>query len=329
MDRKKTIKQREYLMKKYLVLALTLFFFSCGEPQGITLVLDWAVNTNHTGLFVAHEKGYFQRQGLEVNIQAPPEVGADALVISGSAQFGVSYQEGVTLANANGQDLQAIAAIIQHNTSGLASLASSGIESPADFEGKSYGGWGSPIEEATIKYLMDQSGADFSTVDMKPVGTMNFFGAMDNGIDFAWIFYGWDGVASELNGRGLNYLALKDVDPVFDYYTPVLVATPQYLADNPETAKKFLRAVSEGYAYAMENPEESARILLQQASDLDEELVLASQEFLAQEYQAGAPRWGVMSSERWDRYTAWLLDNGFIESAPESADLFTNAFLPQ
>jgi ABC-type nitrate/sulfonate/bicarbonate transport system substrate-binding protein len=277
---------------------------------------------------VAQEMGYFQRQGLEVNIKAPPEVGADALVISGSAQFGVSYQEGVTLANANGQDLQAIAAIIQHNTSGLASLASSGIESPADFEGKSYGGWGSPIEEATIKYLMDQSGADFSTVDMKPVGTMNFFGAMDNGIDFAWIFYGWDGVAGELSGRELNYLSLADVAPVFDYYTPVLAAKASYLEDNPDVAKSFLRAVSAGYQYAISNPEESAGILSSAASDLDKEMVVASQKYLAGQYQADASQWGIMDSSRWDRYTGWLLDNGFIETAPASQVMFTNEFLP-
>ena len=63
------------------------------ETEKITFVLDWTPNTNHTGLYVAESLGYFEDQGLEVEIVQPPEGGADALVASGRAQFGVSFQD--------------------------------------------------------------------------------------------------------------------------------------------------------------------------------------------------------------------------------------------
>ena len=124
-------------MKKIgLLLTAFLFLTSLGcakEPapeskaqeekklEKITVMLDWVPNTNHTGLYVAKDKGYFKEQGLEVEIIQPSEGGTSQLVATGKAQFGVSYQEDVTMARANGIPVVSIAAVIQHNTSGFAS----------------------------------------------------------------------------------------------------------------------------------------------------------------------------------------------------------------
>lgn len=91
--------------------------------EKVTLVLDWTPNTNHTGFYVAQEKGYFKDAGLEVEIVQPPEDGASALVASGKAQFGIDFQDSIAPAFA-GEDplpVTAVAALIQHNTSGVIS----------------------------------------------------------------------------------------------------------------------------------------------------------------------------------------------------------------
>lgn len=93
------------------------------EQEKITFVLDWTPNTNHTGLYVAQDQGYFEEEGLEVEIVQPPEDGADALVASGKAQFGVSFQDSMApgVAGENALPTTAVAALIQHNTSGIIS----------------------------------------------------------------------------------------------------------------------------------------------------------------------------------------------------------------
>ena len=63
------------------------------KNETITFVLDWTPNTNHTGLYVAIEKGYFEEEGLDVEVVQPPDDGAEVLVASGKAQFGVSFQD--------------------------------------------------------------------------------------------------------------------------------------------------------------------------------------------------------------------------------------------
>ena len=83
-------------MKKFVALFLLLVFIGSlagchEEPETITIVLDWTPNTNHTGIFVAQAKGYFEEAGLTVEVVQPPEDGAVTLVASGKAQFGVSF----------------------------------------------------------------------------------------------------------------------------------------------------------------------------------------------------------------------------------------------
>ena len=109
------------------------------DLQEVTLILDYTPNTNHTGIYVALEEGYFADEGLAVNIIEPGDNNTSAaLVAAGKGEFGVSYQEDVTyaLTGEEPMPIKAIATVIQHNTSGFAALKDSGIEGPADFEGK-------------------------------------------------------------------------------------------------------------------------------------------------------------------------------------------------
>lgn len=310
-----------------LALALTVLApVRAAEP--LTVVLDWTVNTNHTGLFVAEALGYYAEEGLDVAIETPPETGAAAMVLSGSAQIGVSYQEEVTMARAAGQDLVAIAAILQHNTSGFAARAETGIERPRDFAGKRYGGWGSPIEEAMVRALLAQDGGDPDAVEIVPIGSLDFFAATEAGIDFAWVFEGWDAVAAELRDVEIDYIPLATV-PELDYYTPVLVARRAWLDESLEVTRAFLRATRRGYLYAIENPEAAADILLEAAPELDAELVRASQRFLASRYIADEPRWGAMEEARWRDYADWLDERGLLEGEFDPGSAFTNAYLPE
>lgn len=321
-------------MKKtglFVLVIISMLLTSCAsrmESQAVTIILDWTVNTNHTGLYAALEKGYFKEAGLDVTIQAPPETGALQLMASGNAQFCISYQEEITYAKAADLPVVALAAVIQHNSSGFASRKGAGITSPKDFEGKKYGGWGSPMEEAMLKALMDRYNADYNALEIVSVGSMDFFAATEQSVDFTWIFEGWDGVAAELRDIDINYIALKDELPVLDYYTPVIAGNSEYVIDNQDTVKAFMKAVSQGYEYVIANPEEGADILMKYAPELDKDLVVASQKYLAAKYKDDAVKWGVMKENVWIDYAAWMFDQGLLEKKIEPRSAFTNLFLP-
>lgn len=300
------------------------------ELEKVTFVLDWTPNTNHTGLYVAQEKGYFEEAGLEVEIVQPPEDGAEVLVASGKAQFGISFQD--TMASALiGEDalpITAVAAVLQHNTSGIISRAGEGMDSPKGMEGHSYATWNTPIEIATLKKVVTDDGGDFSKVELIPSTVTDEVSALKtNSVDSIWIFYGWAGVKMELEGLATDYFAFANIDPVFDYYTPVVIAGNQFLEEKPETAKAFLKALRKGYEFAIENPEEAADILCKEAPELDKELVVASQNYLKDQYQAGAEYWGYIDAERWNNFYNWINENELVGGTLPLNQGFSNDYL--
>jgi ABC-type nitrate/sulfonate/bicarbonate transport system substrate-binding protein len=326
------------MMKKILTIFAIMFLIAgisgCNtnkevkdENQKVVVTLDWTPNTNHTGLYAALDKGFYKEEGLDVEIIQPAGGTSEQLVAVNQAQFGVSYQEGVTYARANGMPVVSIAAVIQHNTSGFASLASKDIKSPKDFEGKRYGGWGSEIENETIKELMEAYGGDYSKVEILTTGAVDFFASSEKNADFSWIFYGWDGIAAELKGIELNYINVADFDETFDFYTPVIITNEEITNNNKELAEKFMKATSKGYNFAIENPQEAGDSLLKYAPELDSDLVYASQKWLADKYAGNEKVWGIQSFEVWDRYTEWLAERGLLEEKIETGKAFTNEFL--
>ena len=333
-------------MKKKIVAVLTagcmaLSLAACGsgetsqgenEKEKITFVLDWTPNTNHTGLYVAQEKGYFEDEGLEVEIVQPPEDGADALVASGKAQFGISFQD--TMApGVVGEDAlptTAVAAVVQHNTSGIISRKGEGMDTPKGLEGKKYATWDAPIEKAMMENVVEADGGDFSKVELIPSTVTDEVSALESkSVDAIWIFYAWAGVATEVAGLETDYFAFKDINPAFDYYTPVIIGNNEFLEKEPETAKKFLSAVKKGYEDAIEDPDGAAEILCEAAPELDQELVKASQEDLKDQYIADADRWGYIDPDRWNLFYNWLNENGLTENEIPENTGFSNEYLPE
>ncbi len=322
------------LVSIFAMVLMVVSLTACGETKdnAVTFVLDWTPNTNHTGVYVAQELGYFEEEGLDVEIQMPPEDSSVALVASGKADFSISFQDSLAAAFAGDEPMPvtAVAAIIQHNTSGIISRAGEGMDEPKGMEGNNYATWNGAIELATLEHVVEADGGDFSKVELIPSTVTDEVSALQSKeVDSIWIFYAWAGVKTEMVGLDTDYFAFADIDPVFDYYTPVMIANNTYLETNPEQAKAFLNAVSKGYQYAIEHPEEAAEILCKAVPDLDIELVKESQKYLADQYQADAKYWGEIDSERWNAFYKWVNEKGLVEGEVPLDTGFTNNYLPQ
>lgn len=329
-------------MKKFLSVLLILFFLSgCGSAPSapsssansltpVTIMLDWTPNTNHTGLFVAKDKGYFEKEGLDVQFVQPSSTGTvEQLVALGKADFGISQQEQVTTARANDVPIISLAAVIQHNTSGFASLAAKNIHQAKDFEGRTYGGWGLPSEDAVLKALMAKANADFAKIKMVNIGEADQLTSLSKDIDLTWIFYGWTGIEAELRNQPLAILWLKDVDPALDFYTPVVITGETMLQSRPELVRHFMKGVSDGYEYAGKHPGESAEILIKNAPEANPELIRKSQAWLSPQYQGDAGQWGLQKASVWEGYAQWLADRKLLPKMIDPAQAFTNDFLPK
>lgn len=328
------IKFISFIMVALMALS---FMTACGKKNTseaeITLMLDWTPNTNHTGFYVAMEKGYFEEAGIKLNIVECSEAGAEAAVADGSVQFGVSFQDYLVPAfsaeDSAKLPVTAVAAIIQHNTSGIISRKSAGITSPKYMANHSYATWDLPIEQAIIKKVVTDDGGNYDDVNLISQYVENIIGALSADIDSVWIYYAWDGIACEKADFDFDFFYFADYAAELDNYSPIIIGNNDWLKKNPETAKKFMEAVSKGYNYAIENPEEAARILVAANEGIDLDLAIASQKWLSKEYAKDASQWGIIDKTRWDAFYTWVFKNGLCSYEIPSGFGFTNEYLPK
>src|SRR5690606_11805181 len=146
--------------------------------------------TNHTGIVVAKQLNYYKKEGLNVKIIQPSKASSELLVARNFANFGISSDEGSFIeALSKGMPIISISAIIATDTSGFYSLKNKNIKTPKDFEGKVYGSWGTNMEIAILKAMMQQYGADFNKVKIVTIGNIDIFRTKN--IDFVWGFEAW------------------------------------------------------------------------------------------------------------------------------------------
>lgn len=316
---------------KSLVLAGVLVsLVGCGaesETQKVTVMLDYVANTNHTGMFVALEKGYYEELGLEVEIVESSGT-TEIMVAKGMVDIGISYQENLTqaISQSEGMEIKAIATILQHNTSGFSMAKSKNITEVKDFENKTYAGWGGAGEEVVLEVLMEKYGADFDTLDFVMSDGAGIYN-LEGDIDIIWTFEAWDNVLAEMSGIELDYLELRELDERLDYYTPVIFTSKEMIENNGDILAKFMEATTKGYEYAIENPVSSAEILFKSTDGYDLEMLIKSQEYLADKYKEGVEVFGEMQDEVWERYTNLMLEYDMIENYVSPSQCYTNEFL--
>ncbi len=329
-------------MKKIIAVLLALVFVfaasACGsqnsgtnEKKKIVLCLDYTPNTNHSGIFVAEEKGYFDEENLEVEIIQPEEGTATELCAAGKVQLAIDFQDYLAPSFIQGLGITAVAAIVNHNTAGI--LAREGeLTTPKDLEGDKYATYMAPIELAMTDYLCKNAGGDPSKINYIQDYPTNAAEALKNNVfDSLCIYYAWDGINAEMTGK-FDFAFYKDYDAAFDYYSPVIIANNSFLENDAETAKAALRAIAKGYDYAAANPDEAAEILINSdetgALKGREEFVKASQRWISEQYIADGEAWGRIDASRWDSFYKWCFDNNAIDAEIPAGTGFSNDYLP-
>ncbi len=307
------------------------------ERTPIRIALDWTPNTNHTGLFVAQQEGWFAAAGLDVEFLPYNNTPPDTLVGSGAADFGISFQDSFTYAKAGGADIVSVMAILQHWASEIAVRADrADITSPRDLDGKTYGGFGSAYEVPKMQAVIKSSGGS-GTFENVVLGTAAYEALYAGQVDFTEPFVTWEGIEAELRGQPLKTFAYTDFG-FPDAYAVLLIGNGAWLQANPEQARAFVQAVQRGYRLAADDPARGAE-LLQKANPgafAEPELVARSQRLLSERYlRDESGRVGPQTVEKWAGFSGFLVDTGTVNgpdgepltARPDFATWFTNDHL--
>jgi NitT/TauT family transport system substrate-binding protein len=255
-----------------LASAFSLAAFHAQAADKVTLQLKWVTQAQFAGYYVAKDKGYYEEEGLDVEIKpGGPDIAPAQVIAGGGADVIVDWMPSALATREKGVALVNIAQPFKSSGMMLTCLKESGVTGPENFKGKTLGVWffgneypflswmahlkiptdGGPDGVTVLKQgfnvdpLIQKQAACISTMTYNEYGQV-----LDAGIkaeDLITFKYEDQGVATLEDG--LYVLEDKLADPAFK-----------------EKMVKFVRASMKGWKYAEANPDEAADIALENDS---------------------------------------------------------------
>lgn len=283
------------------------------HAEEVSIALDWTLNTNHIGLIVARENGYFAEAGLEVDILPYSDTASTALLAAGVVDFAYMTALGFISAKAGGADITALWVTMQREAGRLVyNSDNTEISRPADLQGKTYAGFGSAWEDALISTMIVADGGT-PVYDTVTLGTGAYEALATGAVDFTLEVATWEGVNSELLGRDQSHFLYADYgvpEPQGGY----IGAQTAMLRTDSETVDAFMEATARGYAWAADNPQEAAEILIEAGDFPNEELVRGSMRVIDEGgyLTDGTTSVGWIDEDRLTAMARFLYDSGVL-----------------
>lgn len=329
--------------KRMLALACLPLLAACGSPgaagkasstgaqhipmQAASLVLDWYPNSDHGGLYVAMQRGYFRAHHVALKAYVPSDTSAQIpLVAAGRADFGISYETDLLAARARHIPVRSVMCIMQHPLDTVMSLRSAGITRPRDLQGRTVGMAGAPSDGPLVKAMVQHDGGSFARVRMVNVGYNLLTTLLARRVDaVVGVYWTWEAIQAREGGHPVNVLRVERWG-VPNYCELVLIAGERTIRTRPRYVRDTVQAMQQGYAYAEAHPQQAWAALHRQDKSLKRSLVLQSL-ILLRRAVTDTPTIGYQNPGQWARYAQWLVANRLIPGPVNVAAAFTNRFI--
>jgi putative hydroxymethylpyrimidine transport system substrate-binding protein len=344
MDGKQNNEVEELIMIKksvfVLILAAISLLSACGgtESEGthveeelpvVDIMLDWYPNAVHSYLYAAMEQGYFEEEGVNVNIKFPANpTDPINLAATGDITLGITYQPDVIMARAKDLPVVSVAAIVRSPLNHMIYLPDSGIQSPKDLEGKKVGYPGIPVNEPLLKTMIEADGGDMSKVELIDVGFELGSSLVSENVDAVIGAY-INHEVPVLKHKGYEVDYFNPVDyGVPNFYELVIVTNEETWKGEEEAIRAFWKGATKGFNYMQENPKESLDLLMSHQDQANFPLIREVEEqsldILLPKMETSEEAFGSQSKDSWQETIDWLKNGGLITDAPDVNEIFVN-----
>ena len=314
----------------FVFTILTAVSCSGGDKsvESIKLALDWYPNANHIGIYIAQENGYFQEEGLAVEIYTPSDPSTVLqTVASGSDNFGINYQPDVLIARGEGVPVVSILGMVQHPLNSMMTLKSSPFRTPGGLKGKKIGYPGIPWNVDALSTMLKSDGlSGVEDVELVNVGWELGSSLMAQKVDaIIGAYFTHESIALENQGHPVNVLRMEEWG-VPDYYELVMVTSEEYLKSKPKVVEKFTRAVSRGYSDAIKDPAAGIEILKKYEPEIDVDIDKPGSLLLQLLWQDENGKFGRQTKDKWVAFADWMKGKAILPENVDPEDAYTDEY---
>ena len=304
-------------MKKIISkISLSLILLSStafADKEKVSLLLDWFVNPDHAAIIIAQQKGFFEKNNLQVEILEPADPSMPPkLVAAKKADLAVDYQPQLQMQVSEGLPLVRIATLVNSPLNSLVVLKDSSINKIEDLKGKKIGYSVSGFETALLDSMLKSANLSEKDVELINVNFSLSPSLMSKQVD---------AVIGAFRNFELNQLKLEKQEGIA--FLPENYGVPKYdeliVVANKDTIsqakyKNFVKSLQEATNYLKENPEKSWEAFISyKPKELDNELNrLAWADTLP--YLAANP--AVFDKEVYNQMANFMKQNKLIKTLP-------------
>jgi len=299
----------------------------------LKIALDWTPNSNHIGILIAKELGFYNDHGLEVNVLNPIDddykTTPGKKLELGMVDFAIApFETVISLNNKNNAFAsKAVFAILQEDISSIASLKSSNLDAPRFLDGKTYASYKARYEDLIVEEMIKNDGGKgkMNIIYPEKLGIWNTL--LKGKADATWIFDNWEGVEAKTKQIDLNTFSLGEFGIPYGY-SPVIIANSNLLIESKRDYSRFINATKQGYLFAVEHKRKSADILKKHVTAYDRANIdLYKSVKMTAPYFGSVITCGVMEEQKIKDFLSWLVKHNIEDQRIMEQKLFTNDLL--
>ena len=304
----------------------------------VSVQLDYVVRGNHAMFFVAKEKGYMDKQGIDLTDirRGTGSPNAMRLVGNGNADFG--FGDLPTLAVARSQDIPVVtlAAVNQHSPLAMLSLAKKiKLTKPQDLKGLNVGVQPSGSTYVFLRAFLAANGMSLNDISQStvtpPYENYLLLGRVDTVPGYI------DAEVPELEAKagGPGSLSiLQGSDFGYTVYGSGLFTSEKMIAERGDVVQRFVNAYMQAFADVIKNPQEAADIIIKANPEYGPKKDVLVQQieadinhtFFSSDTKANGIGW--MEKGYWEKTNKILVDQGAMKQSIKVDLAFTDKFLP-
>jgi NitT/TauT family transport system substrate-binding protein len=319
------------LVQRTLVWLLLALGISAQAQDAVSLRLNWYLGGLHVPFYYGKEMGFFKQEGIDLTInEGRGSANTVQVVAAGSDTFGMADSSSLILTASKGADVKSVMSLLNSTGFSVVSLASAGIKTPKDLEGKSLAvSPGDPLGQL-FRALAAHNKLDMNTIKFVQVDpAAKVVAVLEKRVDA--LLGGADDQFFLIKYKGVEPAALRYADHGANIVGMTIMTTGNLIKTKPDLVRRFIRASVRSWDAAKKNPGAAVDVAMKVKPDLNRQSTLDQMmvDFELLDSVNSKGKIGLGAKADWDQTIGLLRQYRELDTKEPWTTFHTNEFVPQ